>query len=229
MKRPRSASGKLPAPPPRRRGRPPNTARERQILAAAAQLFMQQGFHATRMEQIARAVGISKLTLYSRFADKHALFSAVIAAKCQEYVPDRMFSGLDAMSAEQSLREIAGRLMRLLTSPAAIGMERMLMGLPPPERATLTRLFYAAGPHRVKSLIHEHLLALHRRRALHVPDAWFATHVFTSLVKGSEPVMRAQMGIRPLPSAGEKQHVAQRVVMFFMAALRPAREKKARR
>lgn len=48
------------------------------ILVAAGELFLKHGFDATSMDAIAALARISKRTLYSRYADKSALFDAVI-------------------------------------------------------------------------------------------------------------------------------------------------------
>jgi AcrR family transcriptional regulator len=48
------------------------------ILAAAAELFLQHGFDGTSMDAIAGSAGISKRTLYSRHRDKSSLFNTVI-------------------------------------------------------------------------------------------------------------------------------------------------------
>jgi TetR/AcrR family transcriptional regulator, mexJK operon transcriptional repressor len=48
------------------------------ILAAAGELFLAQGFDGTSMDAIAEKARISKRTLYSRHADKSALFNTVI-------------------------------------------------------------------------------------------------------------------------------------------------------
>lgn len=201
-----------------KRGRPVNEARREEIIATAGRMFGEKGFHATRMEHIAKELGISKLTLYSRFEDKHHLFSQVIAAKCQEYIPDDLFDNLERLSVEESLSHVATRLIMLLTSDAAIGMERMLMGIEPEERAKLTKLFYEAGPSRVKAKIGKHLEHLHKEKKLAVPDPAFSTHVFASLIKGSDIVMRTQMGIPPVVSDKQKKEYAQRVVKLFIAA-----------
>ncbi|WP_030623039.1 TetR/AcrR family transcriptional regulator [Streptomyces sclerotialus] len=58
-----------------RRGRGGRGGRER-ILAAAAQLFAQQGINATGMEQVAEAAPVSKRTLYAHFRTKSDLVIA---------------------------------------------------------------------------------------------------------------------------------------------------------
>lgn len=48
------------------------------ILATAKKLFLKQGYGTTTMDEIAAGAGVSKQTLYGYFADKRALFVAVI-------------------------------------------------------------------------------------------------------------------------------------------------------
>jgi TetR/AcrR family transcriptional regulator, mexJK operon transcriptional repressor len=50
----------------------------RAILVAARRLFVNAGYEATRMETIAAAAGVSKSTLYARYATKDALLWALI-------------------------------------------------------------------------------------------------------------------------------------------------------
>lgn len=61
-------------PPPtgRTRGRPPATS-TRDIATTALDLFAEQGFEATTMDDIARAVGIARRTLFSYYRSKNAI------------------------------------------------------------------------------------------------------------------------------------------------------------
>src|ERR1700742_4036667 len=49
-----------------------------EILAAALDCFARGGFSATRMDDVARAAGVTKGTLYLYFPNKQALFEAVV-------------------------------------------------------------------------------------------------------------------------------------------------------
>jgi AcrR family transcriptional regulator len=53
-------------------------ARPEEITAAALELFVERGYAATRLEDVAARAGISKGTLYLYFADKEDLFKAVV-------------------------------------------------------------------------------------------------------------------------------------------------------
>src|SRR5262249_47104218 len=65
--------------PAKRRGRKGNPEGRRQaILEAAIEQFLAQGFAATTLDGIARQAGVAKGTIYLYFADKEALFRALV-------------------------------------------------------------------------------------------------------------------------------------------------------
>ncbi len=64
-----------------RRGRPTTAQAEQLDLAvreAALAVFLEHGFSAASMDAIARAAGITRKSLYARYADKRAVFTDVI-------------------------------------------------------------------------------------------------------------------------------------------------------
>ncbi|HEX8732770.1 MAG TPA: TetR/AcrR family transcriptional regulator [Ktedonobacterales bacterium] len=60
--------------------------RERLILRAASELFAEQGYHATSLEDIAARVGIAKGTIYLHFASKDDLVIALMKQGFDQYV-----------------------------------------------------------------------------------------------------------------------------------------------
>ncbi len=66
----------MPATPTPRKRR--KEARPAELLAAALTQFVDKGYAATRLEDVARLAGVSKGTLYLYFANKEALFKAVV-------------------------------------------------------------------------------------------------------------------------------------------------------
>jgi AcrR family transcriptional regulator len=53
-------------------------ARPQELLAAALDLFVERGFAATRLEDVAKLAGVSKGTLYLYFTNKEEMFKTVV-------------------------------------------------------------------------------------------------------------------------------------------------------
>ncbi len=71
----RSASTRLPRP-----------ARRRQLLGAAREVFVAQGYHAAAMDEIAERAGVSKPVLYQHFPGKLELYLALLDESVAELV-----------------------------------------------------------------------------------------------------------------------------------------------
>src|SRR3954451_7274449 len=70
-------------------GRPvrlPRSARRKQLLAAAQQVFVAQGYHAAAMDDIADRAGVSKPVLYQHFPGKLDLYLALLDTHCDGLV-----------------------------------------------------------------------------------------------------------------------------------------------
>ena len=90
----------MPRPPRRRR----KDARPSELSAAALELFVEKGFAATRLDDVAAHAGVSKGTLYLYFDSKEALFKSVIE---ESIVP--LF-----VAAEQQMPDFEGSSPELL-------------------------------------------------------------------------------------------------------------------
>ncbi|MGY1632386.1 TetR/AcrR family transcriptional regulator [Geodermatophilus sp. SYSU D01186] len=66
------------ASPARRTSRLPRGARRAQLLQAAQEVFVAQGFHAAAMDDIADRAGVSKPVLYQHFPGKRELYLALL-------------------------------------------------------------------------------------------------------------------------------------------------------
>src|SRR5436305_11004143 len=78
-----------PAEQPRRTSRLPRGARRVQLLRAAQDVFVAQGFHAAAMDDIADRAGVSKPVLYQHFPGKRELYLALLEQQVDE-LADRM-------------------------------------------------------------------------------------------------------------------------------------------
>lgn len=72
------------APPIRRTRRETREDTRRRLLDAALAVFLEKGFSAASVEDIASRAGFTRGALYSNFADKEALFLALVAGRLEE-------------------------------------------------------------------------------------------------------------------------------------------------
>lgn len=72
------------APPARRTRREAREDTRRRLLDAALAVFLDRGFAAASVEDIATRAGFTRGALYSNYADKEALFLALVAARLEE-------------------------------------------------------------------------------------------------------------------------------------------------
>lgn len=63
----------------RRSGRLPRGERREQLIEAASEIFVDRGYHAAGMDEIAEQAGVSKPVLYQHFSSKLDLYLAVLA------------------------------------------------------------------------------------------------------------------------------------------------------
>lgn len=106
------------------------------LITAARRLFVEQGFADTATPDIVQAAGVTRGALYHHFADKRALFQAVIASESEavgaeiarlskaansprEALVRGMSAYFDAMAAKGRTR------LLLLDAPAVLGAEAL--------------------------------------------------------------------------------------------------------
>ncbi|WGW10534.1 TetR/AcrR family transcriptional regulator [Saxibacter everestensis] len=85
-------------PEPTRVTRMPRDARRAQLLEAAGEVFVERGYHATSMDEIAESAGVSKPVLYQHFPGKRELYLALIdlnAAALEQAVTEALTSTSD--------------------------------------------------------------------------------------------------------------------------------------
>lgn len=105
-----------PTRPPRQRRK---DARPQELIEAALQLFSQQGFAGTKIDDIAKSAGVAKGTVYLYFATKEALFEAAVRENISPIFANiEAMSGVDFASTAELLETIIYKIYsELLESP----------------------------------------------------------------------------------------------------------------
>lgn len=116
-----------------------------QVLQGAHDVFMAEGYEGANVDDIARAAGVSKATLYSYFPDKRALFAAVAQIACEEQTRLSLSFAHDEGDFADKLYKGCRSFMEFMYSPFGIQMFRTVMS----EAARFPdfgRQFWTSGP-----------------------------------------------------------------------------------
>ena len=134
---------------PARKGRPTDVAKYDAIVAAAGQQFFDRGFAAASIEQIAADAGVSKVTVYSHFGDKRALFVAAVESECERLRGHFDIGDLPRGSLRTRLHAIGEAMVAFLSRPEMVQFDRRIAAETEHE-PEVGAAFLAAGPHRMR-------------------------------------------------------------------------------
>ncbi len=150
MARPRSAA----RPRGSQAAHAPGTKRERTraaLIASAARLIAEKGYHSTSLEDVAALAGMSRGAIYGNFKDRDELFMAVLQARWTPIIPEFRAGA----SLKDQMRILARALIR-----AAPGRRELAI------RALEFQLYALTHP-RMRALLEKHSAEAYRQA-----EAW---------------------------------------------------------
>ena len=165
---------------------PRSLAKRQQMLAAARQLCLTQGYARTSTDAIARSAGVSKQTLYVYFAGKAELLTAVITAE---------LGGLEAPPGERG--HASATLDDLRTH--LFGFAQSVTGrLLQPDAIALLRLVVGEAVHlpELRGVLRQALPA----RLLATVEALLTVCAARGLIAAPDPDLSARMLVGPIMS-----------------------------
>ncbi|TMC13523.1 MAG: TetR/AcrR family transcriptional regulator [Chloroflexi bacterium] len=193
--------------------------KHRAILAAAADVFLREGYAGASIDAIAGTAGVSKRTIYNHFEDKEHLFLAVVRntlasveAEFDEALGDAI---LESDDLERDFVELARRWVRLFLREDASALRRLVIA--EAQRHPGIMLGWAeAGPLRSRTRLVRTLAALSERGRLDVPDPERAAEQLALLVT-NPAYNRSLLGTIELSDAEVDDIVIPNVRMFLRA------------
>jgi TetR/AcrR family transcriptional regulator, regulator of autoinduction and epiphytic fitness len=97
------------------------------IVAAAERLFLERGFGAVSMDDLAEAAGVARRTLYNQFTSKEEIFREMLR-RVSGQLEDAFPPGIETQGkVEQVLRLIARAILNLHKQPEYLGFLRMVV------------------------------------------------------------------------------------------------------
>lgn len=201
-----------PAPKPEPAPRAINPQRREAILAVAHDVFLESGYEAASMSQIAARLGGSKGTLYSYFDSKEALFQALIADNCDR-TRDTVFDVPTGAALPDALQSIARAYIRLVMSDYKIRMFQIIAAEARRWPALGIQL-YESGPAAAITRLSSLLAADAEAAGLAIDDSTTAAETFMTLCRGALHLRRI-LGIAPEPDNATIDSEAERAVTAF--------------
>ena len=198
---------------------PRGEARRSALLEAARDVFLEQGYEGTSIEEIVRRVGGSKASLYSYFGSKEGLFWEVALMLTEEFVQELAVPTQANPELEQTLNALGMRFLRGFLDPAGCRLLRTLIAESQrfPE---LAQQYFERGPMRVRRALGDYLRLQRDAGRIDCADPDMAASQFLELVKGP-PHARMMLSVPPFnPEFDPEQHVAGAVRLFLYGCAR---------
>ncbi|HUD90892.1 TetR/AcrR family transcriptional regulator [Sphingobium sp.] len=200
-----------------KRGRPTAkqvAAIEQTILSTARNMFLEDGYDAVAMENVAMVAGVSKGTLYARHPSKEALFTAIVEDRVKQW--SATASQQDHLLTDdirERLRHHGHTIAQSISEPEVHAFQRLLLSTRDrfPE---LSKAMYEVGYLYIVQLITRDSGAAAERDGVPARQPEAIARMFVSGITGWQ---LQESGARPIP-LDEMIAAADRTVDLFMAA-----------
>jgi len=153
-----------------------------QVIGGARAVFLRDGFERASVDDIARAAGVSKATLYSYFPDKRLLFLEIAKAECRRLTDEAEALISDSAPVAEVLRIAAERIAGFMMSEFGARMFRVAVA-ESENFPAMAQDFYRSGPLMVRARLAHYLRCAIARGELVIEDVELAAEQFAQLCK----------------------------------------------
>lgn len=197
--------------------------RKERVMQVATELFVERGFAATSLVDIARGAGVATRTLYQHFGDKEVIFREVIFARDAEAAlqPPKVEAGDTLYSA---LLNASNYAYEITYRERSIGLMRLMIAESnrfPEFMQSVAKSIFS----HFRSNIEKVLEALAGAGLIPQGNHARSAELFSDLVLGSHPIMTYTNWDSALPG---KADVEERLEMFILGRFGPTVAKNAR-
>jgi AcrR family transcriptional regulator len=176
------------------------------LLDAATEFFMEKGFDATSMGEIAKQAHASTETFYRHFPTKEELFEKVLLRRTELLKGELNSVLMSEDSPEKALTAFGELGLSLLLAPQSLSLHRILV-MEKGRFPEVVESFYAQGPERVQAALASYLAEQIKKGKLRKMNPDVGARQFFDLVI---PEFHFGMNLRSRP-APTKAEMRQRV------------------
>ena len=193
-----------------------DSAKRRQIVQGARTIFLAQGFDAASMNDIARAAGVSKGTLYVYFENKEQLFAAIVQEECLFHAEGVFDFDAHDHDVESALTRLGTAYVGFLCQPEKASALRTVVAIAD-RMPEIGRVFYETGPAVGIAKLAGYLQAQVDAGVLAIGDCEIAASQFMEACK-STLVLPVLFNFRAAPPPERISYVVDIAVRMFLAA-----------
>ncbi|MEZ5936930.1 MAG: TetR/AcrR family transcriptional regulator [Hyphomonadaceae bacterium] len=187
------------------------------FLAAAREVFLENGYEGASMSEIVRRAGGSMSTLYEQFGDKKGLFQAVVDRRVAEITRQSELELEGHTPLREGLERIGRYYVQQLTSPESLNMVRAMISQARNFPEMAMKISYRI-PERVRESLGHYLRDRVAAGEIEIDDCEGAAAAFLDL-------LRARMQLRGLvdvdwrPSEEEVKTIVDRAVKVCLGGI----------
>lgn len=195
------------------------SAKRRQILEGARQVFLASGFDGASMGEIAKAAGVSKGTLYVYFDSKESLFAALTTEEKRGLAEVLFKLDADDPDVRSVLTQLGHTFLSRMVTPEHVSSIRMVIGAAEKFPA-LGQAFYEAGPCQGAARLAAYFDRQVEAGRLSIEDTSVAAQHFLDLC--SSGLMKRQLfAVGGPPTPDEIRTTVENALRVFFAAYGP--------
>jgi AcrR family transcriptional regulator len=195
-----------------------DSAKRRQIVLGAREMFLAKGFDAASMSDIARAAGVSKGTLYVYFENKEQLFQAIVHDECQLHAEAAFDLDPGNHDVEAVLTRLGSAYLGFLCNAEKASALRTVAAIAD-RMPEIGRLFYETGPAVGIARLADYFKTQNEAGILAVEDCTVAAAQFLDSCK-STLFMPVLFNFSGTPQPEAIRHVVGIAVRAFLRAYR---------
>ena len=184
------------------------------LLDAATKFFMEKGFEATSMGEIAKQAHASTETFYRHFPTKEELFQRVLLRHTELLTGDLNSVLISHDPPEKALAAFGELGLSLLLTPEAISLCRILM-MEKGRFPEAVEAFQAQGPERVQAALATYLAEQVKKGKLRKMNPDVGARQFFDLVI-PEFLFRMNLQSRPAPTKAEMRQRVKEAIDCFL-------------
>lgn len=197
--------------------RPRQVEKRQNILVAATEMFLEEGYAGVSVDAIIARIGGSKRTLYAYFGGKEGLFAAIVAQLCEDIVNPLTHMDLKHKSLRDALSSIAHTFLDVVLDPRTIALHRLIVSeaLRAPEAA---RSFFEAAPGTAYRCLSDYFDWAQGAGLILPCDARPRAIIFLDALTGNFQ-LRCLLGMQEAPLPQEREALIDEAITVFIQGL----------